>query len=125
MKKLLLSVSLCAAVFACSKKDGEKAKTDEAPVVNKEAANADKKDLADVDCEKMTTHSVELMVKAKVEADHLSEADTKTLNDQIAAKHDEFVKACNDQKSTKPMTKKQYDCYMEKSTMTDAAACLM
>lgn len=117
MKKLLLSISLCAAVTACSKKD-------DAPV-NKEAMNAPKGDLADVDCEKMTTHTTELLVKAKIAADKLSDDDAAKLKESMTANHDKMVKSCEDEKSTKPMTKKQYACYLEKTDFTEAASCLL
>lgn len=129
MKKLLLSVSLCAAVFACKKKDDaaadKPAAADKAPAADDKAAKPDDKaapagDLATIDCDAMTKHTEEMAIKA---AKDKSEADGKTMEDNMKAGHDQMVQACKDDKTQK-LTKKQYDCYMGAGDMMAAAVCL-
>ena len=121
MKHIALALGLLLAFTGCKKKD-EGAKVDDkaAPAADDKAG--DKADVADVDCEKMTTHSVAVILKdASVGK---SEAEVKTLSDGMAAQHAVMVKACDDEKGTKKLTHKQYDCILASQSTAELTACV-
>jgi len=108
-----LALALLLAATACSKKS-------DAPAGDKAAAAGD---VADVDCEKMTTHTVEVLIKDALK--DKSEAEVKQATEAMKSKHGEMVKACESEKGTKKLTHKQYDCLLAAPTMKELAACVV
>jgi len=115
MKHLALALALLSTT-ACSKKS-------DAPAAGDKAAPGAAGDFADVDCDKMTTHTVGLLVAEATKGK--SDAEVKQMTDAMAAKHGEMVKACEDEKGTKKLTHKQYDCLLAAPTAKDLAACVV
>ena len=132
MKHIALGLSLAFTLLsssACKKSDGGKADDKAAPAGEREAspkgdkaAPAGKDDFADVDCEKMTTHNVEVLMKEAVKGKTDDEA--KQMMEAMKTQHATMVKACEDEKGTKKLTHKQYDCILAASTTTELAACV-
>ena len=127
MKHLALTLSLAlVSIAGCKKKDDTTApaagdKTTPA-AGDKAAPGGDKPDVADVDCEKMTTHNVEVLMKDAVQGK--TDEQAKTMQDSMKAQHGAMVKACEDEKGTKKLTHKQYDCILASQSTTELTSCV-
>lgn len=124
MKQIVVALALLS-VAACGKKSDDKA-----PAADKMAgdkvgpgttgpAGADN---ADVDCEKMTTHNVAVLMKDATAGK--TDDEKKQMTDAITAQHATMVKACEDEKGTKKLTHKQYDCILASQSTAELTACV-
>jgi hypothetical protein len=122
MQKLVVIAAL-VAFAGCKTKDGsgdKPAAGDKMASGDTPAAGSD--DVATVDCEKMTTHNVEVLMKDATAGK--SDAEKKTMMDSITGQHATMVKACEDEKGTKKLTHKQYDCILASQSTVELTACL-
>jgi len=123
MRALALVVVLLP-VLGCGKKKDDKAGSSSGGGGGGGGAGATASggEYADVDCEKMVNHVVDLMLN---DPTHAPPPEQKAaLKAKLEGEHAKLVQACVDERGVKKLTHKQYDCILNAKSMVDMGACM-